>query len=110
MFVCSTISASLRFSAICGETSSSVATAFATTLSRVTVGIFSSAAFFELGEYCTGCRHALIVTGHFDPSVILVLTILHVHAWRHAGLQTKGEVMSAVTQGNLIYTLSIFCA
>ena len=50
MFVCSTISATLKFQAICAETTSSVTTAFATTLSRVTVGMFLGAAFFELGK------------------------------------------------------------
>ena len=50
MLVCSTISSTLKFEGICGETSASVATALATKLSRVTVGMFSSAAFFELGR------------------------------------------------------------
>ncbi|KAF8551125.1 hypothetical protein OG21DRAFT_1487238 [Imleria badia] len=88
MFVCSTISTTLKFQAICAETTSSVTTAFATTLSRVTVGMFSSAAFFEL--------------------VVLSLTLLHGYTLRQSGLRIKGKVMTAVAQGNMIYTLSIF--
>lgn len=53
MFVCGVISGSLKFAAICGETTSSVQTAQATQLSRLTVGMFASAAFFELGEIAT---------------------------------------------------------
>lgn len=50
MFVCAVISSNLKFDGICGETTASVATAQATKLSRVTVGMFSSASFFELGK------------------------------------------------------------
>ncbi|KAN0088085.1 hypothetical protein V8E55_006706 [Tylopilus felleus] len=88
MFICSTISTTLKFQTICAETTSSVTTAFATTLSQVTVGMFSSAACFEL--------------------VVLVLTLLHGYALRQSGRSIKGKVVAAVTRGNMVYTMSIF--
>ncbi|KAI9462100.1 hypothetical protein HD554DRAFT_2128293 [Boletus coccyginus] len=88
MLVCSIISTTLKFEAICTETTSSVTTAFATRLSQVTVGMFSSAAFFEL--------------------VVLALTLLHGYMLRRSGLRTMGNVAASVTQGNIAYTLSIF--
>ena len=50
MFVCAVISSNLKYEEICNETTASVATAEATKLSQVTVGMFSGAAFFELGK------------------------------------------------------------
>lgn len=89
MLVCSTISSTLKFEGICGETSASVATALATKLSRVTVGMFSSAAFFEL--------------------VVIFYTILYGFRLRaHTGLRSNSRLVNAVTQGNLVYALSLF--
>ena len=50
MSVCAVISSTLKYEGICGETTTSVATAEATKLSHITVGMFSGAAFFELGK------------------------------------------------------------
>ncbi|KAL4080527.1 hypothetical protein J3A83DRAFT_18121 [Scleroderma citrinum] len=91
MFVCSVISSTLKFQGICGETSASVATALATQLSRVTVGMFSSAAFFELGmlspwQMINKTSHTLMLTG----------------------LHSTSKLITAVTQGNLVYALSLF--
>ncbi|KAL4066479.1 hypothetical protein V8B97DRAFT_2025444 [Scleroderma yunnanense] len=89
MFVCSVISSTLKFQGICGETSASVATALATQLSRVTVGMFSSAAFFEL--------------------VIIFSTVLYGFRLRaQTGLHSTSKLITAVTQGNLVYALSLF--
>ncbi|KAF9224631.1 hypothetical protein BS17DRAFT_84916 [Gyrodon lividus] len=83
MFVCAVISTSLKFGDICLETSSSIATETETRLSRITVGMFSSTAAFEL--------------------VVLALTILH---WFK--LRTASKIVTTVAQGNMVYTLSIF--
>ncbi|KAF9222123.1 hypothetical protein BS17DRAFT_818801 [Gyrodon lividus] len=87
MFVCAVISTTLKFEGICSETSSSVATETATKLSQVTVGMFSSAAAFEL--------------------VVLALTLLHGSKLRSSS-HAAGKVVTAVTQGNIVYALSIF--
>jgi len=87
MFVCFVIMDSLKFSSICEETFPPDVTASDTGLSRVTLGMFSSAAFFEL--------------------VVLALTIHHGHTWR-SGFRIRGRITSAVIQGNLVYASSIF--
>ena len=50
MFVCAVISSNLKYENVCGETATSVVTEKGVKLTRVTVGMFSSALFFELGK------------------------------------------------------------
>ncbi|KAG9308848.1 hypothetical protein JVU11DRAFT_11478 [Chiua virens] len=78
---------SRKFKDICAITTSPLTTASDATLSFVTAGMFSSAAFFEL--------------------VVLALTLRHAHMLRQSGLG-RGKVVSAVTRGNIVYTLVIF--
>ena len=51
-----------------------------------------------------------VVTADAAPPVVLALTLLHGYMLRQSGLQTMGNVAASVTQGNVVYTLSIFCA
>ncbi|KAI6159833.1 hypothetical protein EDD17DRAFT_1608118 [Pisolithus thermaeus] len=91
MFVCAVISSTLKFEGICGETDASVATALATQLSHVTVGMFSSAAFFEL--------------------LVIFYTLLYTSRWpARAGLHATSRVVAALTHGNVLYALSLFVA
>ncbi|KAG6334240.1 hypothetical protein ID866_4846 [Astraeus odoratus] len=89
MFVCATISSTLKFESICSETTASVATALATRLSRVTVGLFSSAAFFEL--------------------VIITYTIIYGMKLREStGQYPPSRLITALSHGNMLYALSLF--
>ncbi|KAL4080529.1 hypothetical protein J3A83DRAFT_4200204 [Scleroderma citrinum] len=91
MFVCAVISSNLKFESICSQTTASVPTVLATQLSRVTVGMFSSAAFFEL--------------------VIIFFTVLYasrLHARIDKGSTTR--LIGVVIQGNMLYALSLFVA
>lgn len=89
MFVCAVISSTLKFEGICGETDASVTTALATQLSHVTVGMFSSAAFFEL--------------------VVMLYTLLYALGWRaRPGRYTATRLVAALTHGNMLYALSLF--
>lgn len=85
ILVCGAISCALKFQAICAETTSSVTTQLATQLSHVTVGMFTSAAFFELA--------------------IIICTIL-------CGLPLRGRsqntIISTLTRGNLLYGFALF--
>ncbi|KAL4066477.1 hypothetical protein V8B97DRAFT_1980200 [Scleroderma yunnanense] len=77
--------------AIVIQTTASVPTVLATQLSRVTVGMFSSAAFFEL--------------------VIIFFTVLYasrLHARIDKGSTTR--LIGVVIQGNMLYALSLFVA
>lgn len=91
MFVCAVISSTLKFEGICGETDASVATALATQLSHVTVGMFSSAAFFEL--------------------VVILYTLLYTLKWRtRTGRYATSALVAALTHGNVLYALSLLVA
>lgn len=91
MFVCAAISSTLKFEGICGETDASVATALATQLSHVTVGMFSSAAFFEL--------------------VVILYTLLYTLKWRgRIGRYATSALVAALTHGNVLYALSLLVA
>ncbi|KAI6125860.1 hypothetical protein EDD16DRAFT_1556492 [Pisolithus croceorrhizus] len=91
MFVCAVISSTLKFEGICGERDASVATALATQLSHVTVGMFSSAAFFEL--------------------VVIFYTLLYTSRWgAGTGRYATSGVVAALTHGNVLYALSLFVA
>ncbi|KAI6022013.1 hypothetical protein EDC04DRAFT_346229 [Pisolithus marmoratus] len=91
MFVCAVISSTLKFEGICGETDASVATALATRLSQVTVGMFSSAAFFEL--------------------VVLIYTLLYTFGWHsRTGRIATTKLVVALAHGNMLYALSLFVA
>ncbi|KIJ59278.1 hypothetical protein HYDPIDRAFT_118701 [Hydnomerulius pinastri MD-312] len=87
MFICIVISTTLKFEGICSETTSSIATATATRLSQVTVGMFSSAAFFELVVVAFTLVHGFRIRGSHHPA---------------------GKLVAAVAQGNLVYSLTIF--
>ncbi|KIM60397.1 hypothetical protein SCLCIDRAFT_947061 [Scleroderma citrinum Foug A] len=86
MSVCAVISSTLKYEGICGETTTSVATAEATKLSHITVGMFSGAAFFEL--------------------VIIFFTVLY--ASLRNGSHSTNRVVAAVTRGNMLYAVSLF--
>ncbi|KAI6022010.1 hypothetical protein EDC04DRAFT_3143759 [Pisolithus marmoratus] len=85
MFVCVTIPSGLKFEGICGGTG----TSSSGELNEVTVGIFASAAFFEL----------LVI-------VYTVLFALRSHA--RTGRYTAGRLVAALTHGNILYALSLF--
>ncbi|KAI6111927.1 hypothetical protein EV401DRAFT_2075008 [Pisolithus croceorrhizus] len=81
------IPSSLKFQNICGVTDSS--SAIANRLDKVTVGIFASAALFEL--------------------VVIVYTILYaLRSQASTGRYTAGRLAAAVTHGNMLYALSLF--
>ncbi|KIM60399.1 hypothetical protein SCLCIDRAFT_26608 [Scleroderma citrinum Foug A] len=86
MSVCAVISSTLKYEGICGETTASVATAEATKLSQVTVGMFSGAAFFEL--------------------VIIFFTVLYASLRNDSN--STNRVIAAVTRGNMLYAVSLF--
>ena len=71
--------------------------------------MFSGAAFFELGKCRMQGRVCSHIT-HLALSVVLALTLLHGYMVRQSGLRTGGKVVTAVTRGNVVYTLSIFRA
>ncbi|KAI6110701.1 hypothetical protein EDD16DRAFT_1809636 [Pisolithus croceorrhizus] len=84
MFICIIVPSSLKFQSICGVTDSS--SVIANRLDEVTVGIFASAALFEL-----------------------VYTILYaLKSQASTGRYTAGRLAAAVTHGNMLYALSLF--
>lgn len=87
MLVCVLIPSSLKFESICGVTGAS--SALANRLDKVTVGIFASAALFEL--------------------VIIVYTLLFaLRSQSTTGRYTASRLAAAVTHGNMLYALSLF--
>ncbi|KAI5995008.1 hypothetical protein EDD15DRAFT_2255809 [Pisolithus albus] len=87
MFVCVLIPSSLKFESICGVTVTS--SALANRLDKVTVGIFASAALFEL--------------------VVIVYTLLFaLRSQATTGRYTASRLAAAVTHGNMLYALSLF--
>ncbi|KAL4080528.1 hypothetical protein J3A83DRAFT_4366874 [Scleroderma citrinum] len=89
MFVCTVISSTVNLKSICPETPTSVPNPQATKFNIVIVGACSSAAFFEL--------------------VIIFYTILYGSSLRaRTGLRSTSRLVSVVTQGNMLYALSLF--
>ncbi|KAI6144657.1 hypothetical protein BKA82DRAFT_4173977 [Pisolithus tinctorius] len=85
MLVCIIVPSSLKFEGICGGTDASSAAS----TNQVTVGIFVSAAFFEL--------------------VVILYTLLYtLRSHARTGRCTPTRLVAAVTHGNMLYAISLF--